>query len=81
MLMSNYKVDFVIIKDQVPEVKLNGELLGIVSCSYQWITKSLSNNTQCLLVVSGLIGKEKVDLSINESTGEVFVQTYECFEC
>ncbi|MGM0337700.1 hypothetical protein IGK47_000762 [Enterococcus sp. AZ007] len=79
--MSNNMVDFVITKDQVPEVRLNGELLGIVSCSYQWITKSLSSSTQCFLVISGLLGKEKVDLSINESTGEVFVQTYDCFKC
>lgn len=79
--MINQNIDFRLAKDQVPVVKVNGETIGIVSCSYQWITKGSTNLTQCLLVVNGLLDDKIVDLMLNEITGEVFMQTYDCFEC
>lgn len=79
--MNNQTIDFNIAQGEIPEVKINGEMLGVVTCSYQWATKSETNNTQCLLVVNGLLANKKVDLMLNESTGEVFIQMYDCFEC
>lgn len=79
--MINHKVDFRIAKDQIPEVKINGVPVGVVTCSYQWVTRGSDNLTQCLLVVNGVLGSKKVDLMLNEITGEVFMQTYDCYEC
>lgn len=80
--MINQSVEFEIQSNQVPIVRINGEKVPVVSCSYQYVTKNDGGPgaNQIIATVMNPLTSHQISIFYDGITGSVFVQGDDWFK-